>query len=138
MQDLGDAVVGEHRERVDRRARGEEGVRRWRGRVGGVEGGPGLRDEDLCPFPDVYWKWREGRMSMWGRMGSRIEARTSSAVEYVLVAEGGEGLRHHLDELQRGATIVVPLAEGLEEAVERASKVLANVKTHEERRGEFD
>ena len=77
-------------------------------------------------------------MSMWGRMGSRIEVRTSSAVEYVLVAEGGEGLRHHLDELQRGATIVVPLAEGLEEAVERASKVLANVKTHEERRGEFD
>ena len=44
----------------------------------------------------------------------------------------------NLDELQRGATIVVPLAEGLEEAVERASKVLANVKTHEGQSSEFD
>ena len=77
-------------------------------------------------------------MSMWGRIGSRIEARTSPAVEYVLVAEGGERLRHHLDELQRGSTIVVPLAEGLEEAVERASKVLANVKTHEGQSSESD
>ena len=50
MQDLRYAIVSEHCKVMNLCTEGEE----WVGgrRVGGIEGSPGFRDEDLCTLPE--------------------------------------------------------------------------------------
>jgi hypothetical protein len=124
VQDLRDAVVGEHRQLRDPPR--EERVRVLVGPRG--EGRPGLRDEDLGAFPEEDWVesrpceyWYGGGSGEGDAMSAVL---TSASLEPVLVSEGREGIRDHLHELQRRAIVVVTSLERLYESLKRPAVFL--------------